>query len=233
MLNLKEGSGNATENMDGACSVPFCTDHPEKECELFCLDCSKFICSECKSNWWSLCSYLHDRQTIHKAAKKNRKCIKEFLEEKEKFLAAADERLAALAEIRTRETARALGVSREISAAFTKHINSLKSRQEALMRKASELKQKNDDVVSSEVNQVQLKKAQFKRVIDFCSETQDIEDPVLFLQKYAAIKDQVCIYVHIYVRINLSCLDMTFMYLNYRVHSAAAKIMCTIYHAHI
>ena len=189
VLNSKKGGDTpAPANLDMTSNVPLCTNHPGKECELFCLVCFKFICRECKLIW-SVCSCLHAHVTIDRAANVKRKDVKDFLQEKEVLMSGLNKHLAVLAQMKAKESSQILDISQQIKASFAKHVKKLKNRQEALLKQASDLQRKNDDCLSSEIHQFQLKQAKIKSLIEYCHKTLEIDNPVLFLQKYT----EVCI----------------------------------------
>ncbi|XP_028399437.1 putative tripartite motif-containing protein 75 [Dendronephthya gigantea] len=188
VLNSKKGGeapAPAPAIVDRTSRAQLCTNHPGKECELFCLLCFKFICRECNLIW-SVCSCLHFHVhvTIDKAAAYKREHVEELLHEKEELMSGVKNHLDTLKQMKAIESRKVLDVSQQINDSFAKHMKKLKNRQEALLKQASDLQRKNDDGLSSEVNQFQLKQAKIQSSIECCRKTLEIDNPVLFLQRY-------------------------------------------------
>jgi hypothetical protein len=165
-----------------------CTDHPEKECELFCRNCSKLICYKCVSNWGT-CGQ-HSYESIDTAAKEYRKNVEDFLQKKEDMLPSAIKHVEVLTRMKVKQSENVADVTKQISDTFGKHVESLKKREEALIKQAIDMHLKNDDLFY-EVDRVRLEQAKIQNTIDFCRTILD-HDPALFLQEYTQVKDKVC-----------------------------------------
>jgi hypothetical protein len=178
-----------TASRNETTSASCCTDHPEKECELFCRNCSKLICYKCVSNWGT-CGQ-HSYESIDTAAKEYRKNVEDFLQKKEDMLPSAIKHVEILTRMKVKQSENVTDVTKQISDTFAKHVESLKKREEALIKQAIDMHLKNDDGLSYEVDRVQLEQAKIQNTIHFCHTILD-HDPALFLQEYTQVKDKVC-----------------------------------------
>ncbi len=167
-----------------------CKNHPEKECELFCQNCSKLICYICVSNWGTCGKHLYE--SIDTVVKEYRKNVEEFLRKKEELLPSVVKHVAVLAEMKTKQSDSVFDVAKHISDTFAGHVESLKKREEILTKQAFDMQWKNDDNLSYEVDKVQLELAKLDNTIEFCRKILDLSDPVLFLQAYSDVKEKVC-----------------------------------------
>ena len=175
--------------MTSTTTTSCCKNHPEKECELFCKDCSKLICYKCVSNWGT-CS-KHSYESIDTAVKEFQKHIEDFLQKQEARLPLVVQHSAILAEMKAKQSENVIEVSQRISDSFAKHMESLKQRQDTLVQQAFDMQWKNDDGLSSEVERVQLEQAKIENTIEFCQKILTHENPVLFLEEFTQEKVQV------------------------------------------
>ena len=170
-------------------ATSWCRNHPEKECELFCKDCSKLICFKCVSNWGT-CS-KHSYESTDTAIKEFQKNIEDFMQKQEARLPSVIQHGAILAEMKANQSENVIGVSKQISDSFAKHMDSLKQRQENLVQQAFDMQGKNEDDISSEVERVQLQQAKIENAIEFCKTILAHENPALFLEDFTEEKIQV------------------------------------------
>lgn len=98
---------------------------------------------------------------------------------------------SALAEVRDAQTADFLQVTKVITDTFEMYIDSLKSRQEAMLQKAFNIHEKNLADLTLEVDRLSIKQATMESEIGVCNNMICLDDPTQFLQEYNRLKDKV------------------------------------------
>lgn len=171
--------------------VANCKEHPEKQYELFCQDCFKLICFKCVSNWGT-CG-LHKYESIETVAVNYRRDLEGFLQQKVEQLPSFMKHANALDQLRKKQLVRVSEVTKQISDTFAMHIDCMKHREDELIEQALQAHEEHKNGLSCEIDRVELEQAKIHTTIDFCQEMLEINDPTLFLQNYAQMKDKVCI----------------------------------------
>ena len=166
-----------------------CNEHPEKECELFCQNCSKLICYKCVSNWGT-CGQ-HSYESIDTVVKDYRIKVEEYLRKKEELLPSVIKHIGVLAEMKGKQSDNVSDITKDISDTFAKHVDNLKLREEALIQQALDMQWGNADSLTHELDKVNLELAKTENTIQFCHSILDLQDPVLFLKTYSDLKDKV------------------------------------------
>ena len=170
-------------------NTKFCTLHPESVCELFCRDCSKLICYKCVSHWGTCGQHSYDDITT--VVEECRLSVRDWALKKNNSLSRVMKHSSALAEVRDAQTADFLQVTIVITDTFEMYIDSLKSRQEAMLQKAFNIHEKNLADLTLEVDRLSIKQATMESEIGVCNNMICLDDPTQFLQEYNRLKDKV------------------------------------------
>ena len=184
--NAGASAATVNQKVNATC----CQDHPEKECELFCQNCSKLICYKCVSNWGTCGQHLYE--SIDTAVKDYRIKVEEYLCKKQELLPCVIKHIGVLAEMKGKQSDNVSDVTKDISDTFAKHVECLKIREAALIQQALDMQWGNTGSLTDELDKVYLELAKTENTIQFCRNILDLQDPVLFLKTYSDLKDKVC-----------------------------------------
>lgn len=172
-------------------STPHCQTHVEKACELYCEDCSRLICYRCIAKWGNC--HIHSYTDIEEAEKKIRKIVEDFWQKGAQQLHIVKQHLALLDAMKAKQVANIAEVCEQIEETFEKHMKHLKSRKDELYRQAFMYQLSDDDKESlnKELDRVQVEQAKITNMVEFCTKMLEIDNPVMFIQKYYGVKDKV------------------------------------------
>ena len=180
---------NDVTTTNDPCSAPHCPSHSERECELYCQDCSKLICYQCIAKWGNCHEHLY--QDVQEIAKGFRKTVKEFSQRGEQFLPTVEQHLGLLEDLKAKQVANVAEVCGRMADTFDRHIKGLKQRKEELVQVVFTFVRQNNEGLHGELDRVQMEQAKLANVVEFCSKMLTINNPALFVQKYCEAKDKV------------------------------------------